>query len=307
MLVSRKDRVWFEITDRCNLNCAFCYKKASQAGATTSGPLKDGLHQAIVDELISQRDVGVIALTGGEPLLYRGFFQLISRIHRHNIPLILATNGTLLNRRVVDNCLGSGVVSFQMPVLSASKHIHNILAGRDIWDNVIKSIALVREAGGHVTLVFVATRKNLDQFCGVLEIAALFKIKTVIFNRCTIHIGLSSTDEYSVDDEVMQKTILKDAQIADKHGIRIVLGTPIILSKTDKHIPASIELASCPIADGQNQYVVDFLGDVRGCLLSRAVLGNILQQEIETILKEKWSVYHHSRERIDGIHPCCLC
>jgi MoaA/NifB/PqqE/SkfB family radical SAM enzyme len=176
------------------------------------------------------------------------------------------------------------------------------LAGQSAWELVINSIALIREAGANVTPVFVATRKNIHHFPDVVEIAALFKIKKIIFNKYNLQIGCSDTNELFVDESLIHQCLARATCVAEKHNIYIELGTPIEDHDQLKGMPNLIKCGECSVASDKKQYVVDFLGNIRGCLMSTHLLGNIMHQSMNSVLNNKKIVYR-SVDRLESVCP----
>ena len=83
--------VCWNITEKCNENCEFCYR-------TLVNDLSLEESQKIADKLI-EHGVEKITFAGGEPLLYKGLFELSGYIKEKapNILLSITTNGLLMN------------------------------------------------------------------------------------------------------------------------------------------------------------------------------------------------------------------
>lgn len=86
--------VLFELTYGCNLDCTFCYNDLKQTGRRLA--LDD--YKGMLDELA---DMGVLqlALSGGEPLLYRHFFELGAYAREKGFVIKVKSNGVPLNQR----------------------------------------------------------------------------------------------------------------------------------------------------------------------------------------------------------------
>lgn len=88
----------FELLPTCNMDCKMCYVRMSAKEVETKGGLLptefwlDLANQAIKEGLL------FLLLTGGEPLLYPGFFDLFRKLKDKGIILTLNTNGTLITR-----------------------------------------------------------------------------------------------------------------------------------------------------------------------------------------------------------------
>jgi MoaA/NifB/PqqE/SkfB family radical SAM enzyme len=243
----------------------------------------------VMRRLFSQTSLDLLGITGGEPILSPFFGEILSYVHTEvAIPVILATNGSLLDPDVIRSCLKNGVVNFQIPLLSDCEKTHNLLVGGPAWGKVIESFAAIRSSGGYVTPVFIATRKNLGDLVGVLEIAALFGMRGILFNEFIFHpeSAQRSYADLAIDDDSLIKDSLRQADsVACRHNIRIFLGTPIPVTASEQGLWRSIEPCSCGTSQSRRSFVLDARGYVRRCLLSHSVLGNIMTGDLESILK----------------------
>ena len=82
-------RFVFVLTNMCNLRCSFCFQEKKYNKSSLN------LHEW--KDVIDQIPPGShITLTGGEPLMFRGFKELISSF-RNDITFNVITNGLLLD------------------------------------------------------------------------------------------------------------------------------------------------------------------------------------------------------------------
>lgn len=88
-------RVCWEITTDCNLMCPFCHR---------SGFVPEYYHMEHLQHtirLLRENQVTNVILSGGEPLLYPHFFELLDALHAEGFDLDVCTNGTLLNDDII--------------------------------------------------------------------------------------------------------------------------------------------------------------------------------------------------------------
>ena len=87
--------IYFELTNQCNMNCKYCY---NDSGYNKKNYMDyNDLRRAII-VLKNTYNLTSITLSGGEPLLYPKFEQLVAFLHSQNIKIILITNGSLLSQ-----------------------------------------------------------------------------------------------------------------------------------------------------------------------------------------------------------------
>ncbi|MCQ5375911.1 MAG: radical SAM protein, partial [Methanomassiliicoccales archaeon] len=88
--------VGWQCTTECNLQCVHCYANAGLRSLTE-------LHTKEAMKLIeSVAEIGArsIVFTGGEPLMRKDLFELVEFARDHHLFVIIATNGTLIDRDI---------------------------------------------------------------------------------------------------------------------------------------------------------------------------------------------------------------
>ncbi|MFM9960781.1 MAG: radical SAM protein [Planctomycetaceae bacterium] len=82
----------------CNLDCSFCYRDLNAPSLLTTEFLVNLLRQA------DEWGVAEVAFGGGEPLMFRGFTELLRELHSSTrLGLNFTTNGTLLTPSILDD------------------------------------------------------------------------------------------------------------------------------------------------------------------------------------------------------------
>src|SRR5918911_1229962 len=105
--------IWYELETRCNLHCKFCfnYWKEGEARAPRRLPTAETLEG--LRRLLDAVDCEKLTVSGGEPLLREDLFDLLALVKSRGIPMVLTTNGLLLDAEMIDRLRGAGVVTFQ--------------------------------------------------------------------------------------------------------------------------------------------------------------------------------------------------
>lgn len=114
--------VW-EVTHKCNLNCLHCHAR----GHGISGALTFNEGLALIRQ-IHELGIKTLVFSGGEPLLREDLFDLIKEARDRGLDCFLATNGTLINRRVARllKRLDVGVV---VSLDSIEPRVHDLIRG----------------------------------------------------------------------------------------------------------------------------------------------------------------------------------
>ncbi len=304
-------KIWFEIEPRCNLDCKFCYDHVEDVASLKHTIDDTNQLLEILDKLFSSITVESIALSGGEPLLRHDLEEIIKHIQQHHVPIILTTNGILLTEQRIIRYIKLGVSTFQISLHSADREIHNYITSRSSWDDTIASIVRTTQNGGCVVLVFVATQVNATHFRDVLEIAVLCGISKVVFNRFLPgKQGAHKNDEQplrlSIANEMDIKQVLYESNsFARSHNLKISLGTPIMLTDKEQKELDCVEPTSCPVDANQKRFILNAKGDIRRCIQSRVIIGNILKDDVNTIFQRNCGLITFSKE-VAGIKDCMM-
>ena len=129
---NRPFRYVLVLTNLCNLRCSFCFqeKKYLQGSLDTNDWTK------FIKSLPSGSH---LTLTGGEPILFKGFEEIISNIPR-DISFNLITNGLLLSEDISNLLLNSPsfrVLSISIDDVGNKSRDFNELQ----WENLLSNIA----------------------------------------------------------------------------------------------------------------------------------------------------------------------
>lgn len=153
--------IW-ELTYACNQKCRYCI---AQAGAPQPDELSREEVDRVVDELVELR-IGLINLTGGEPLLKKETALSIARkASAHGIELELLTNAMLVTPEVAEEIHEAGIRYAQVSLDCVNPDMHDSMRGvKGAWEKAVSGINYLRDAGVEVMAAAVMTNANLDSF-----------------------------------------------------------------------------------------------------------------------------------------------
>jgi cyclic pyranopterin phosphate synthase len=162
----RIDYVRVSVTDRCDLRCIYC-----MSDHMSFLPRAEVLTIEELDRLCSafvQLGVRKLRLTGGEPLVRKGFMELVARLSRHLEhgaleDLTLTTNGTRLAAFAADLAAhGVRRINVSLDTLDPVRFAQ-VTRGGDLA-KVLDGLEAARAAGLAVKINTVALRQdNLDE------------------------------------------------------------------------------------------------------------------------------------------------
>ncbi|MBU1193867.1 MAG: heme b synthase [Proteobacteria bacterium] len=161
--------VAWETTRRCNLSCKHCRAVAEDH------PYDNELDTQASFRLLEQiREVGtpIIILTGGEPLLRDDIFDIAAYGTRLGLRMVMAPNGTLLNKENVQKMLESGIKRISVSIDGSTPETHDTFRGlENAFDASMRGIKIARAAGLEFQINTTITKTNLDQIPKILKLA----------------------------------------------------------------------------------------------------------------------------------------
>ena len=171
--------VFFEITNRCNLNCRHCGSSCSSTGDS----LTVGDVETVLDS-IRLPDKPMICLTGGEPLLHPDFFEIAECVRSRGFSWGMTTNATLIDEAVAMKLRGAGMGTVSVS-LDGLEDTHDTLRqGKGSWRLAMRGIRALQKAGFSPQVTSVMHRENFDE----LELLYAFLSENDITNWRPINV-----------------------------------------------------------------------------------------------------------------------
>jgi len=116
--------VAWNLTRRCNLECAHCYISAGPTERATS-ELDTATCLRIVDELLAVNPAPLLILSGGEPLLRDDLTVIARHASTRGATVVVGTNGTLLTDERIAALKDAGVRGVAVSVDSLRPSYHD--------------------------------------------------------------------------------------------------------------------------------------------------------------------------------------
>ena len=141
------DYLRISVTDRCNLRCVYCVPPQGVSILTHEEVLRNEEFVRLADIFISL-GVNKVRFTGGEPLLRRGFLDIVSAVGEDHpqVLLCLTTNGTLLGR-FLDDLHRLRVHNINVSLDTMNPRRFRDITGSDGFHDVLASIDRALDIG----------------------------------------------------------------------------------------------------------------------------------------------------------------
>ncbi|MGH7313492.1 MAG: radical SAM protein, partial [Candidatus Rokuibacteriota bacterium] len=173
--------VSWNLTQRCNLECAHCYMSAF-AGADTRGELTTAECRRVIDEIAQVNPNIFLILTGGEPLLRKDLWEIAAYAAEKRFTTVLGTNGVLLREREAALMRSHGVLGASISLDSTDAARHDAfrhLPGA--WQGAVRATRTLRDAGLDFSLHMSVTDWNVREVPAMIDLARELGAKVLNF------------------------------------------------------------------------------------------------------------------------------
>src|SRR6185312_5614337 len=152
--------VAWNLTRRCNLECAHCYIAAGPRESATT-ELETSECFRIVDELLAINPAPLIILSGGEPLLRADLTQIAAHASQRGATVVVGTNGTLLTDERIAGLKSAGVSGVAVSIDSLRPSYHdNFRHGKGSLDDTMAALGRLRAQRLDFIIQTTATKGN---------------------------------------------------------------------------------------------------------------------------------------------------
>lgn len=271
--LNRPESICWNITQRCNEKCRFCYRDKQSADLSIEENMK------VLDNMI-QSGVKKITFAGGEPLLYPGIFELIQHAHDKGVITSMTTNGILVTDEILDRY--EGILDWFTLSLDASNAEIQTKMTRHAghFDNVQSILNRIEKKKMSIgikinTIVSSVNEKDILEMIPFIGKHKILRWKLFQFVPLRGD-AMSAEEEFYISDEAYDDVVKNVQEALRVHKLQD------ILSISDRK---AIE----------NAYFVVFPnGDVR---LSKQLADEYLGNLIEGNVNEIWSINDFNKEK----------
>lgn len=275
---------FFELTPDCNAFCPFCLRPPTDRLQKTVKLTLSQVQRAL-DELW---DLGgfFVGLTGGEPLLHPQFDDIVAYARRLGFAVSVTTNGFLLDSERIAKLTDLGLYNFVISLHSVRDETYQKMFNvRRSVQSVLHAIEDLKAKGNNVTISFVATKLNINEFK---------EVKTRMMG-----LGLKN---YEVSPNIMHErsdgNLLNPLRPSDEQVKRLFLENPEYIAIRTRRTNNLTCVA------GRALLSVDYLGDVHPCPIFELPVGNIEKKTITEIWNQS-PLLSNLRSIHDGQFSLC--
>ena len=198
--------VFWELTKRCNLNCAHC--RAESEDIDYSGELDLEKVKKVIDDIASFASP-IMVLTGGEPLFRTDIYDIAAYAVSKDMHVALATNGTLLTHEIAHRLKDIGVARCSISIDGKDAASHDGFRGiPGSFDQTLRGIGFLKEAGLDFQFNTTVTKRNVDQLEEVVQLAEqLGAVALHVFMLVPVGCGVEIAEADMISSEKYEEVL----------------------------------------------------------------------------------------------------
>jgi len=312
--------VYFNPTDRCNLNCSYCYIPETLR--------RDGAHMSKVDlfralETLKTYFAGIlpsgvkpqIIFHGAEPTMNRETLFAGLDHFKDDFRFGLQTNGTLLEDADIEFLTSRGIaigLSLDSHSEAIATRTRKTWGGRSVFDKVLSTMEKLRGYPNY-SVICTVTEQNMRQLVQMVDFFHEREVPTCMLNpvRCT----REGARKIKPEDHEMSRYFLRamdrTRELYEKTGRKLVVANfanilIAILAPLARRLMCDIS----PCGGGRAFFAVSARGDMFPCSefigLAEFNGGNLFADKIEDVLSTP-AFRKVTDRKVEDIDPCCRC
>src|ERR1700730_17458857 len=257
--------VQFDLTYRCNERCIHCYLDHEDHGELTTDEVKH-----VLDQLAAAGTL-FLTLSGGELLLRKDFFELLSYACAKRFDVKLKTNAILLGEREAVRIRDLGVRQVQVSIYSHRAVVHDAItkvAGS--LDRSIAAIRFLKAQGLRVLVANVLMRQNAGDYPGVQALAR--------------DLGVEFTLDPTITPRMDGDTSLLALRIPTTQLLRVFTDKSLIGESVIPPPAGAVDtdsLDDTPCSAGHTACYVSPYGDIYPCVQFPLPTGNLRRERFD--------------------------
>jgi MoaA/NifB/PqqE/SkfB family radical SAM enzyme len=154
-----------EFSRACNLKCRYCYA----GGRALPNELSLDEIKDVIDQAVTLGAKNVVNIGGGEPLLYKHYWEILNYEREKGLKTITFTNGTLITKEIAKKLFDLNE-NIALKYNSSNESVQDYLAQKEGTGKLIKcalnnllEVGYTKEGGPSLALETVITKQNYSE------------------------------------------------------------------------------------------------------------------------------------------------
>lgn len=284
--------VHFDITYRCNERCVHCYLDHDDLGEMTTAEIEDVLDQ------LADAGVFFLALSGGEVLMRRDFFDIVEHARRRLFNVKIKTNGVMIREPEARRLRQLGVEQVQISVYSHRPEVHDgITKLPGSLRRTIEAIRFLKLQGLKVSMANVLMTANLFDNQGVMSLAK--------------DLGVSYTLDPTITPKIDGNTAVLALRAPAAELRRVFRNEELVGNVAEFCAPPSAPdedvMDGYPCSAGHTSCYISPYGDVFPCVQFPLPSGNLRREKFVEIWQHSSALKEVRSIRARDLTTCSTC
>lgn len=208
--------VQLHLTHKCNLSCMHCYIDERDQENTLDSfqiiRIIDDINTTVKSWGASLR----VNFTGGDPLLFKGFWQVLEFTNKEGIRIGILGNPELLDTSTCASLESSGVTIFQLS-LDGEEDFHDYLRYKGSFKKTLKAIEILNKSKIKSVVMFSVCKQNMDQLINVIHIVVNNNVNRFDFARIVPIGNAKKMDSDSIKPEEYRSLLCQVDNVYKKY------------------------------------------------------------------------------------------
>jgi radical SAM protein with 4Fe4S-binding SPASM domain len=278
--------IQWHLTERCNLRCRHCYQESNRVYEMTPDEVKKEIDGATEMFQAWEEDHGIsvspsIHFTGGEPLLYKGLWDVVTHSREGGYRVAMMTNGTLLTKDDAMKASSLGIDDIQVS-LEGPPEIHDSIRGKGSFAAASRGVEELIQARNRVSANVTLSRLNVEKIEETAEIARRMGFYAIGFSRvvpCGEGKGLLESLPSPQEIRYAYQRIIS----LDSPAFRVRSGDPLAGLSLQSDPPAGGDITLSGCSAGFSGVTIRSDGSVMPCRRIGLVAGNLKKDSLRRI------------------------
>lgn len=293
--------LFFEVTQRCNALCDHCGSRCDSSRRFEI-PTKAFIN-VLEDVYYNMGTDGIMLnITGGEPLMRKGLFDIADYANDLGFKWGLVTNGILINDKVIEKMKRTNMSTITIS-LDGMKNTHEEFRHvPKCFNKIIRGIKKLVEAGfvEHIQVTFIATKNNIAELPELYRLLCTLGIDSLRISSID-PIGRANDNADLMLDEKDFEFLFKFIRRHDSMPLPIMWSCSHYFGNTDVKTDRIFRKFAC--FTGIHTASVLSNGDIFGCpnipRRKELIQGNVLEDSFSYVWENRFEIYRNS-ERTRG-------
>ncbi|HMK51832.1 MAG TPA: radical SAM protein, partial [Thermodesulfobacteriota bacterium] len=179
--------IQWHLTEQCNLRCRHCYQGRRRTQEMTVDEVKREIDGATEMFKAWEEEHGIkvapsIHFTGGEPFLYKGFWDVIAYSRKQGYKVAMMSNGSLIKKEDARKISLLNVSDIQVS-LEGPPDLHDSIRGNGSFAAAAKGVEHLVATGNRISANVTLSRLNVGKIEETTKIAETMGFYGIGFSR----------------------------------------------------------------------------------------------------------------------------